>query len=82
MNEKASSGKITRHFDIKFSYFTDLIKRRKLQVKCYSTNEMDANYMTKPFVGLKFTKFRNCRMIYMVVQQECVGLHIKIFKKI
>jgi hypothetical protein len=30
MNGKASSGKKTRHFNIKFFYFTDLVKRGEL----------------------------------------------------
>ena len=59
MNGKASSGKRTRHFDIKFFYLTDLIKRGELQVEYCQTDEMDADYMTKPLVGLKFVKFRN-----------------------
>ena len=58
-NGKASSGKRTRHFDIKFFYLTDLIKRGELQVKYCQTDEMDADYMTKPLVGSKFIKFRS-----------------------
>jgi hypothetical protein len=59
MNGKASSGKMTRHFDIKFFYFTDLIKRGELQDKYCQTNKMDADYMTKLLVETKFIKFRN-----------------------
>jgi hypothetical protein len=59
MNGKASSGKRTRHFDIKFFYIQDLIKRKELQVEYCSTDEMDADYMTKPLVGAKFIKFRS-----------------------
>ena len=33
INSKASSGKRTRHFDIIFFYFTDLITRGEMQVK-------------------------------------------------
>ena len=32
MNGKESLGKQTRHFDIKFFYFTDLIKRKEMEV--------------------------------------------------
>jgi hypothetical protein len=32
MNGKESSGKRTRHFHIKFFYFTDLIKRKEMEV--------------------------------------------------
>eukprot|EP00957_Ditylum_brightwellii_P181291 13810405-Ditylum_brightwellii.AAC.1 len=31
-NSKESSGKRTRHFDIKYFYITDLIKRREVEV--------------------------------------------------
>jgi hypothetical protein len=58
-NGKASCGKRTRHFDIKFFYLTDLIKRGELQVEYCQTNEMDADYMTKPLDRAKFIKFRN-----------------------
>jgi hypothetical protein len=59
MNGKARSGKRTRHFDIKFFYFTNLIKRGELQVEYCQTNEMDVDYMTKLLVRSKFVKFRN-----------------------
>jgi hypothetical protein len=62
INGKESSGKRTRHFDIKFFYLTDLIKRGKMQVENCQTNEMDADYMTKLFVRAKSIKFRSCIM--------------------
>jgi hypothetical protein len=33
MNGKASSGKRTKHFNVKFFYLTDLVRRGELQVK-------------------------------------------------
>ena len=62
INGKKSSGKRTRHFDIKFFYFTDLIKRGEMKVEYCPTEEMDADYMTKPLVGSKFIKFRSRNM--------------------
>ena len=62
MNGKASSGKRTRHFDIKFFYFTDLIKRKEMEVRYCPTDEMLADYMTKPLVGSKFIEFRKTIM--------------------
>ena len=59
MNGKASSGKRTRHFDIKFFYFTDLMKRGEIQVEYCPTDEMIADYFTKPLVGSKYNEFRN-----------------------
>ena len=58
-NGKASSGKRTRHFDIKLFYITDLIKREEIEIKYCPTHEMYADYMTKPIIGTKFKKFRN-----------------------
>ena len=62
MNGKASSGKRTKHFDIKFFYFTDLIKRKEMEVRYCPTDEMVADYMTKPLVGSKFITFRKAIM--------------------
>jgi hypothetical protein len=59
LHGKASSGKRTCHFDIKFFYFMDLIKRNEMQVEYCPTNKMVADYMTKPLVGSKFIKFKN-----------------------
>jgi hypothetical protein len=39
MNDKASSGKRTTLFDIKFFYFTDLIKRGEIQITYCPTNK-------------------------------------------
>ena len=59
MNGKTSSGKRTRHFDIKFFYFTDLVKREEIQIKYCPTKIMIADYMTKPLVGTKFFSLSN-----------------------
>jgi hypothetical protein len=59
LHGKASSSKRTCHFDIKFFYFMDLIKRNKMQVKYCPTDEMVADYMTKLLVGSKFIEFKN-----------------------
>jgi hypothetical protein len=58
VNNKASSGKRTRHFNLKFFYFIDSIKRHEMQVEYCLTKEMVASYMTKPAVRSKFIKFR------------------------
>jgi len=57
-NGKASCGKRTRHFDIKWFYITDLIKRKEITIKYCPTDEMVSDYMTKPLVGAKFDGFR------------------------
>jgi hypothetical protein len=54
-----TSSKRTKHFDIKFFYFIDLIKIQEMQVEYCPTKEMVADYMTKPTIESKFIKFRN-----------------------
>ena len=77
-NGKLSSGKSTRHFDIKLCYITDLFSRNKVEVRYCPTDEMLADYMTKPLVGAKFKLFRDLIMNlsgkhHRIGQQECVG---------
>jgi hypothetical protein len=77
-NGKASSGKRTRHFDIKWFYVTDLINRDEVDVRYCPTDDMLGDYMTKPLVGAKFHKFRDLIMNlsgkhHRDGQQECVG---------
>jgi hypothetical protein len=78
---KASSGKRTRHFDIKYFYVNDLIGRDEVKVEYCSTDEMPADYMTKPLGGGKFKLFRDRIMNlqgkhHCIGQQECVGQKI------
>ena len=56
-NSKTSSGKRTRHFNIKYFYITDLIKRNEIQIEYCPTDDMIADFMTKPLVGKKFERF-------------------------
>ena len=53
----ASAGKWSRHLHIKYFFFTDQIDRT-IQIKYCPTDNMIADYMTKPLVGRKFTYFR------------------------
>jgi hypothetical protein len=80
-NGKASSGKRTRHFDIKYFYVTDLVSCKEVNIEYCSTDEMIADYMTKPLVGSKFKLFRDLIMNlsgkhHRIKQQECVGKNI------
>jgi hypothetical protein len=58
-NGKSSSGKRTRHFNIKYFYVTDLLKRGEVILEYCPTDKMIGGYMTKPLVGAKFMFFRN-----------------------
>jgi hypothetical protein len=57
-NGKTSSGKRTRHFNIKYFYITDLIKNGEVTIEYCPTDAMLADYMTKPLTGAKFVMFR------------------------
>ena len=59
INGKTSSGKRTRHFNIRFFYFTDLVKRDEIQIKYCPTKEMIADFMTKPLVRSKYVNLSN-----------------------
>ena len=61
-NRKLSSGKRTRHFDIKLFYITDLISRDEVLVEYCPSDDMIADYMSKPLMGAKFKEFRNLIM--------------------
>jgi hypothetical protein len=61
-NGKSSSGKRTRHFDIKYFYISDLIERKEVSIEYCPTEEMVADYMTKPLTGAKFYKFKQLIM--------------------
>jgi Reverse transcriptase (RNA-dependent DNA polymerase) len=62
MNGKTSSGKRTRHLDIKYFYITDLINQKQVTIQYCPTDAMLADYMTKPLTGAKFQKFRQAIM--------------------
>jgi hypothetical protein len=75
-NGRASASKRTRHFNIKYFYITDLIKRGEIKEEYCPTDEMLADFMTKPVVGTKFIEFRNKilnKPSLIEGQQECVG---------
>ena len=50
-NGKLSSGKRTRHFDIRLFNVTDLMGRNECTGKYCPTEKMIADYMSKPLVG-------------------------------
>ena len=61
-NGRASASKRTRHFNIKYFYVTDLIQRKEFTLKYCPTDEMLADYFTKPLVGKKFEEMRKVIM--------------------
>ena len=57
-NGKLSSGKRTRHFDIRLFYVTDLIERNECYGKYCPTEDMIADYMSKPLVGAQYKRLK------------------------
>ena len=57
-NGRMSASKRTRHFNIRYFYVTDLIQRKEVMIKYCPTEEMMADYFTKPLVGSTFEKMR------------------------
>jgi hypothetical protein len=58
-NGTKSSGKRTRHINIRYFFVTDRISADELNVEYCPTLEMLGDYFTKPLQGSLFRKFRN-----------------------
>jgi hypothetical protein len=57
-NGKASSGRRTRHINIRYFSVTDRIKMGDMQVEYCPTGDMIGDFFTKPLQGSLFKKFR------------------------
>ena len=77
-NGRKSSGKKTRHIEIRYYFITDNIHRGAAAVKYCPTEDMIADFFTKPLQGSQFRKLRNLIMNYSPSEtshsdgQECV----------
>ena len=58
-NGKMSTGKMTKHINIRYFFCTDRIKKGELSVKYCPTLDMIADYFTKPLMGSLFRKLRD-----------------------
>ena len=57
-NGKKSSSQRTRHLNIRYFFLTDQVEKKNLEIDYCPTDEMTADYMSKPLQGEKFNKFR------------------------
>lgn len=57
-NGRKSVGKRNRALNIRYFFMTDQIKKNNVVVEYCSTDEMIADFMTKPLQGSKFREFR------------------------
>ena len=57
-NGQRSSGKRTRHIDIRYYFITDRILNKEVRVEYCPTGEMTSDTLTKPLQGTKFREYR------------------------
>jgi Golgi nucleoside diphosphatase len=67
---KATSGKGTRHINIRYFFITDRIARKEVAIQYCPTKQMVADYFTKPLQGVLFYKF--CDQIMGVVPMDTI----------
>jgi len=53
-NGKTSSGKRTKHLDVRYFFVTDKIKKGEVKVAYCPTQEMLGDFFTKPLQGTQF----------------------------
>lgn len=58
-NGRKSSGKRTRHVNIRYFFITDRINMKEISVEWCPTKDMVADFMTKPLQGSHFRKLRD-----------------------
>ena len=58
-NGRLSSGKRTKHLDIRYFYVKDLLERGIVELEHCSTEDMIADFFTKPIQGKKFQLMRD-----------------------
>ena len=58
-NGKGSSGKRTRHINIRYFFICDRVASGELSVKFCPTEDMMGDFFTKPLQGAPFRRFRD-----------------------
>jgi len=80
-NGRRSSGKRTRHIDIKYFHISDRVRTNEVQVEYCPTERMLSDILTKGLGGSQFRFLRNLIMNVpdphplFSVSQECVGTY-------
>ena len=57
MNGKTSGSKRTKHINVRYFFIKDRIDNGEIQVKWCPTDEMTADFFSKPLQGQKFHDF-------------------------
>ena len=58
-NGRASSTKRTKHIDVRYFFIADRVASKEIRIVYCPTDEMWADFHTKPLQGYKFIYFRN-----------------------
>jgi hypothetical protein len=58
-NGRASSGKRTRHINVRYYFITDRVGKGDVRIEYCPTKDMVADFFTKPLQGAPFRTFRN-----------------------
>ena len=58
-NGKISSGKRTRHINIRYFFITDRVNMKEISIGWCPTKKMVADFMTKPLQGSHFRNLRD-----------------------
>ena len=56
-NGRKSAGKRSRALNVRYFFLTDQVKKGNQSITYCPTDDMTADYMTKPLQGEKFRKF-------------------------
>jgi hypothetical protein len=80
-NGRASSGRRTRHINIRYFFVTDRVQNGEVRIDYCPTGDMVADFFTKPLQGSLFRKLRGIilnspdrpQIMGMSTSQECVG---------
>jgi len=76
-NGRQSSSQWTRHLNVQYFFVMDKIKKGEVKVAFCPTQEMLADFFTKPLQGTLFTRMRdeilNLPCSTSPSSQECVG---------
>ncbi len=61
-----SSGKHTRHINIRYFFITDRVNMKEISIDWCPTKKMVADFMTKPLQGSQFNELRD----YIMAQKK------------
>ena len=61
-NGQSSSSKRTRHMNIRYFFVKDRVALNEIQIEYCPTEDMIADFFTKPLQGKQFYKLQDCMM--------------------